>query len=172
MKKNIVIIILLGIVCAFGILLVQVTRDNTCKPKKVITKKTDKKETKKEVDYSKYIGYYVARTQVDNPSGEQEEHSLYVALYDNNTAVITYKEGNVARYIGGYKIDNDMIIIKSMYRNSHENYGIGEDLHKIKIGDNKILNYFTDELEGYKIEFNNIALTKIEKIEYDEGIKD
>lgn len=170
MKKNIIIIVLLGITCAFGILLFQVTKnsDNKCK---AVEKKVVKKETKKTLTEDDFIGYYVANAQVDNAAGEAQNHSIYLGLFGNNTAVITYKEDEVVKYIGGYKIVDNMIIIKSLYRNAQTNYGIVEDVHKISIGENNTLNYFTDELEGYKLEFNNIALTKIEKFEYDEAMK-
>lgn len=166
MKKNIIIIILLGIVCAFGILLFQVSTKDKCSEKKV-EKKIEKKEEKIELTENDFIGYYVANAQVDNASGEAQNHSIYLALYENNAAVITYKEDEVIRYIGGYKIVDNMIIINSMYRNADTDYGVKEDVHKISIGQDKTLNYYTDELEGYKLEFNNIALTKIEKEEYD-----
>ena len=164
MKKNIIIIILLGISVAFGILLVSVTKTNTkCATSETNTKE-EKKSEPKTTKTQDVTGYYKAVTQVE---GQEDMYEIYLALYDNNSAVISYTTSETVRYIGGYTVKDDMVILTSMYRNAHQNYGVMEDIHKFKINNGSDLIYFTDDVDGYKLDFNNIALTRIEQSEYE-----
>lgn len=125
---------------------------------------SENNETKDEKTESDFIGYYNVTTQ------DTDAHmglNIYLALYENNAAVLTNLSVSPVQYIGGYEFTDNTITFNSKWTRQDQVPDKYENVFKFNVQNEEL--QISSSMLGYTFD-EMLQFKKITKDAYDNGV--